>query len=319
MATTDLAHTQRQVSLTDFISKVSTRISPHNQNWLLMFHTTVANMTALLPIGAYATEQQAQDARTELNIRMGFNEKYSSVIAPLGQWGSVDEGADVKQVLEASFYEIRRAQEERRLGYQGVTPEVQKILERIRNAPHLPLPALPNVDAPERKAEKPEDDPPAQPPVAKMKGSDVLPPGTAAPADSAGCGPVEKQTTLTGTKQTDAEWHTPEDSQKQLQSALDALPVEDAKLMVTLLHKKLGIVLQSTPQSTPERPVYKPGQQEAFNALTPKQKVVLRRRLLKARRTNNQTEIDAICSSFGPIVVVDDSEIKDHGPPQAQT
>jgi hypothetical protein len=308
-----MALEQKQVSLSEFMSQVITQspISPPGQRFLLMYHSTVSNMTALLPVGAYNTEEDAKKDRDELNKRFGFNDKYSSVIAPLGQWGSVDEGADIKKVLEASFYEIRRAQQERKLGYQGVTPEVQAILERIRDTPNLPPPAPPGTET-LSTAEPPV----CQKPNQQVRGCDAIAtdasPSMPAAAQSPQL-PTGSETPPSSDAKADDCWHTAEESARQVQSALDALSVDQAKAMLMLLQNKLKA---AEPKTTPssEPPVYKPGQQDAFNQLTPKQKAELRRRLMKARRTNNQSEIDAICKKFGPIVVVDTPELKDHVP-----
>lgn len=318
---------QKQVSLADFMSHVTTQspITPPGQRVLLMYHTTVSNMTALLPVGAYKTEEDAKLDREVLNKRFGFNDKYSSVIAPLGQWGSVDEGADVKKVLEASFYEIRRAQQERKLGYQGVTPEVQSILERIRDTPNLPPPAPPCGDAKDKTSTDAADEPvQSQQPVQRVRGCDAVvaddspaaidgpPAHSEEPPPAAQAAP---ETASTKKNTTDENWHSVEESARQMQLALDALSVDQAKAMLELLQYKLrAATTQTAGGANQEQPIYHPGQQEAFNELTPKQKAELRRRLLKARRTNNQAEIDRVCKKFGPIVLVDKPEVKDHLP-----
>jgi hypothetical protein len=61
--------------------------------------------------------------------------------------------------------------------------------------------------------------------------------------------------------------------------------------------------------------LYKPGQQEAFNALTSAERLELRRRLLHAQRTNNRAELDAIGKKFGPIALVGQPELRDTPPP----
>jgi signal recognition particle subunit SEC65 len=236
------------------------------QNVILFFWCQVGDQFCFMPIGTFPDKAGAEAARDVMWKKYNYDTQFNFAIGPVGQWCALPDPGKTSAVPLVVQHLRDLSIQNAKPGRAYASPDCAEILDRInKEAPKASPEQL--AQAMERATIQPAEDSKsfAPPSQAEEKPAPVV--------DAAGV-PV---------------------------------PTKEEKLQAIIkkLKSKRGAVKKNKKKASVQAAPYKPGQKEAFDALTDDQRKKLCHDLVLAQQRNDQERLQAIYERFGPIAVMD--------------